>query len=120
MRGWRHRRYYLGTHEHAQLQCPDLACLASHGIAALDTGHPPGYSNRRGSAGYKLAYRPDRAQPALRRAGAATYLGLSRGSLSTGAVGDIFTTPPRADDRNHPNFDHGHDVGHHAGVSAGA
>src|SRR5215475_2849 len=103
MRGWRHRRYCLGTHEHAQLQCPDLACLDSHGIAALEPGDPPGYSDRRGSAGYKLAYRPDRAQSALRRAGAATYLGLSYGSFSTGAVRDIFTTPPHADNRNYSN-----------------
>ena len=37
-------------------------------------------------------------------------LGLSHGSFSTGAVRDIFATPHRADDRNHPNFDHGHDA----------
>ena len=27
-----------GFHEHAQLQCPDLECLARHGIATLEPG----------------------------------------------------------------------------------
>src|ERR1700752_1575394 len=98
MRAWTPRRYYLGSHEPAPLQRPDLECLVSPRNTALEPGDSSGDPGRRRSVGCELAYRPDRPRPAPRGTGATTYLGLSDGADSTGTVRDVSKISHRADD----------------------